>query len=287
MAPRANWKGNLRVSELTCAVALYTAVSASERIGLHIINRRTGNPVHRQYLDSETGRFVKRDDQIKGYEDASGATVTLEPDEIAAAIPDSDKILNVSTFVKCDAIDPVYFDKPYYLTPIDHVASEAYALIREGMRVQKVAAIARTVLFRRVRTLIIRPHGVGLIATTLNFDYEVRSARDAFAEIPSHKISKEMLDLAEHIIKSKKGVFDPSRFEDRYEASLAELVKAKLEGRNLPARSARQPEKIVDLMQALRASTRSKSGKSKKSDAPRRRQSGDAPKPPLSHRRAS
>jgi DNA end-binding protein Ku len=178
----------------------------------------------------------------------------LDPEEVASAVPDSDKTLSVSTFIGCGDIDDIYFDKPYYLAPTDRNAEEAYGLIREGMRKKKVAALAQTVLFRRVRTVLIRAHGNGLIATTLNFDYEVRSARDAFDSVPDRKIKGEMLELAEHIIKTKRGKFNPKEFDDRYEAALAEAVKAKLEGRKIEVRKEPRQEKIVDLMAALRES---------------------------------
>ena len=254
MAPRANWKGFLKVGDVTCSVALHTAASTSDRIAFHIINRASGHRVHRQFVDSETGKTVDTDDQVKGYELGSGDYVTLEPDDVADAVPDSDKTLSVSAFIGCSDIDDVYFDKPYYLTPSDRHAEEAFALIREGMRKKKVAAIAQTVLFRRVRTLLIRAYDEGFIATTLNFDYEVRSAKEAFDDIPEMTIKGEMLELAEHIIKTKRGTFDPAKFEDRYEAALAELVKAKLEGKKIEVPKEPKREKVVDLMEALRQS---------------------------------
>jgi DNA end-binding protein Ku len=254
VAPRANWKGFLKVAELTCPVALYTAASTSERIAFHTLNRATGNRVRRQFIDQETGKPVEADEQVKGYEVGQDEYVVLEPDEIAAAVPESDKTLTVVAFVRCDAIDTVYFDRPYYLSPSNRIAEEAFALIREGLRAKKAAALARTVLFRRVQTLLIRPHGEGLIGTTLNFAYEVRSADEAFHDVPAMTIKGEMLDLAKHIITTKRGSFDPSRFDDRYEAALAELVRAKLEGKPLPVRKAPAPTKVVDLMEALRQS---------------------------------
>lgn len=237
-------------------MALYTAASTSERISFHILNRKTGHRVRRQFVDSETGRPVDRDEQVKGYEIGSDDYVILEPDEIASAVPDSDKTLSVSAFIGCDEIDDVYFDKPYYLAPSDAHAEEAFALIRDGMRAQDVAALAQTVLFRRLRTVLVRPHGAGMIATTLNFDYEVRSAEDAFSGVADMSIKGEMLDLAKHIIKTKEGRFDPASFEDRYEAALAELVKAKAEGRTIETRKLPRREKVVDLMAALRESAR-------------------------------
>lgn len=254
MAPRANWKGFLKVAEVTCPVALYTATSTSERIAFHTINRATGHRVRRQFVDSETGKPVDKEEQVKGYEVSQGEYVVLDPEEVASAVPDSDKTLSVSAFIGCGDIDDVYFDKPYFLAPAGKMAAEAFALIREGMRKKKVAAIAQTVLFRRVRTVLIRAHGDGLIATTLNFDYEVRSVKDAFNDIPAMKIKGEMLELAEHIIKTKKGKFDASKFDDRYESALADLVKAKLEGKKIEIRKEPKSEKVVDLMAALRQS---------------------------------
>ena len=254
MAPRANWKGFLKVGELTCPVALYTAASTSERIAFHTINRATGHRVHRQFVDSNTGKPVEKEDQVKGYELGSGDYVVLEPDEVAAAVPESDKTLSVSAFIGRSDVDDVYFDKPYYLAPTDKHAEEAFALIREGMRKKKVAAIAQAVLFRRVRTLLIRPEDDGLLATTLSYDYEVRSSKEVFDDVPEMKIKGEMLELAEHIINTKRGKFDPAEFDDRYEAALAELVKAKIEGREIKVRKEPKREKVVDLMEALRQS---------------------------------
>lgn len=253
VAPRANWKGFIKFGEVACPVALYTAASSSERIAFNTLNRKTGNRVKREFVDSETGDPVERDDQVKGYEIENGQYIILEPDEVAAAVPDSDKTLKVDAFIPCNEIDDVYFDKPYYLAP-DKMGTDAFVLLRDGMKKAEVAAIARTVLFRRLRTVLVRPHGKGLIATTLNFDYEVRSSAEAFEELPDLKIEGEMLELAEHIIGTKKGSFDASTFDDRYEAAVAELVKAKIEGRSLPKKKAPTVSKQSDLLQALRES---------------------------------
>ncbi|PSS66107.1 Ku protein [Ensifer sp. NM-2] len=253
VAPRANWKGYIKFGEVTCPVALYTAASTSDRIAFNTLNRKTGNRVKREFVDGETGDAVERDDQVKGYEMENGQYVVLEPEEMAEAVPDSDKTLKIEAFIPCSQIDTIYFDKPYYLAP-DKLGTDAFVLLRDGMKQEKVAAIARTVLFRRVRTVLIRVHGNGLIASTLNFDYEVRSADKAFEDLPDLKIEGEMLDLAEHIIETKKGSFDASSFDDRYEAAVAELVKAKIEGRSLPKRKAPAASKPGDLLQALRES---------------------------------
>jgi len=260
VSPRANWKGFIKFGEVSCPVALYTAASSAERISFNVLNRKTGNRVRREFVDGDTGDVVERDDQVKGYEIDDGRYVVLEPEEVAAAIPDSDKTLTIEAFIPCMQIDNVYFDKPYYLVP-DKMGVEAFALLREGMEKENVVAIARTVLFRRLRTVLIRPHNDGLIASTLNFDYEVRSPEEAFEELPDLKIEGEMLELAEHIIGTKTGTFDVSKFDDRYEAAVTELVKAKIEGRSLPKRKAPVASKPGDLLKALRESAGMDAGK--------------------------
>ncbi|MBB3408375.1 DNA end-binding protein Ku [Rhizobium sp. BK316] len=256
MAARASWKGHLKVGDLACAVGLYTAVSSSDRVSFNIVNRRTGHRVERQFVDSETGKPVERDDQVKGYRMESGDYILVESDEIAEIMPESDKVLNVQGFIPCDGIDKLYFDRPYYLAPVDEHDVEALALIARGMLDGKVAALAEAVLFRRNRTLLIRAHDDHIIATMLNFDYEVRSADSVFKDIPDIKFDKEMLDLAGHIIATKEGRFDPSEYHDRYEAALVELVKAKIEGRAPPKRKREPERKVVDLMEALRQSAK-------------------------------
>ncbi|QND37353.1 Ku protein (plasmid) [Rhizobium leguminosarum bv. viciae] len=265
VAPRANWKGYIKFGEVAFPVALYTAASSSERIAFNTLNRKTGNRVRREFVDSQTGNPVEREDQVKGFEIEDGRYVVLEPDEVAAAIPNSDKTLTVEAFIPCEEVDDVYFDKPYYLAP-DKIGGDAYKLLRDGMKKAGVAAIARTVLFRRLRTVLIRPHGNGLVGSTLNYDYEVRSSQKAFEEMPDLKIEGEMLELAKHIINTKKGQFDPKQFDDRYEAAVAELVKAKIEGRTLPQKKTPPASKPGDLLQALRESAgMSASAKTKRS----------------------
>lgn len=259
MAARAIWSGVIKIAELVCPVKLYTAATTSERIALHMVNRDTGHRLKRVYVDDKTGKPVEKEDQVKGYEAHEGSYVILEPDEIAAAVPDSDKVLKVDSFITCSQIETTFFDKPYYLLPANDAGEEAFALIREALRKKEAAAIAHTVLFRRLRPVLIRAHRQGLIATTLNFDYEVRSAKQAFKDIPRLKIAKEMLELAQHIIKTKAGKFDPDKVEDRYEEALAELVKAKIEGRKIIPFKRPEPTKPNDLLEALRMSAGGKS----------------------------
>jgi DNA end-binding protein Ku len=251
--PRANWKGFVRFGEVSAPVALYSASSSSDRISFNILNKKTGNKVNREYFDSETEKLVTKEEQIKGYEIENGQFLKIEPDEVAAVVPESDKTITVLKFIPLGEINTVYFDKPYYLAP-DKLGSAAYGLLRDGMRRAGVAAIGRTVIFRRQRTMLITPEEDGMIATTLNFDYQVRSAQEAFADIPAMDIQGEMLDLAKHIIKTKVGEFRPEEFSDRYEAALADLVKAKMEGRVIPQRPEPAVSKPDDLLVALRKS---------------------------------
>jgi DNA end-binding protein Ku len=254
MKPRANWKGFLQVTAVSCPVALYTAASTSDRVAFSSINRATGHRVRREFVDGVTGKPVDKEEQVKGYEIEKDQYVILEPEEIAGAHPESDKTLAVTAFVPLAKVDEVFFDKPYYLAPADPSGADAFNVIREGLAQRKEAAIARAVLFRRPRTLVIRAQGAGMIATTLHFDYEVRASSEAFDAIPDLHIKGEMLDLAKHIIKTKQGVFDPAEHEDRYEAALAELVKAKMEGRALAPPKKQQAVKSTDLLRALRDS---------------------------------
>lgn len=264
---RAIWKGHLAIGAITCPVALYSAASTAERVTFRTINRKTGNRVRREFVDSESGKPVGRDDQVKGYETEPGQFLHLTEDDIAASVPDSDKVLTVDRFVPCDAVDTVYLDRPYFIAPATKAAATVFALIRTGLQGESVAALARTVLFRRVRTMLIRVHGDGLIGSTLNYVDEIRPAAEVFDKIKEVKLQDEMVDLARHIIDTKAGSFDPATFDDRYDAALADLVKAKIEGRKIAARPAPKPAAGGDLLAALRESATA-AGKAKPKAAP-------------------
>jgi DNA end-binding protein Ku len=258
---RASWKGFLSLGALNCGVALYAAASTSERISLHLVNRRTGGRLRRKYVDEETGQTVEADDQVKGYEIAKGEYVPIEGDEIEAILSRSggaakDKTIQVDCFLGCDDIDSAFLDRPYFIAPTDKPSAGVLSLLAEGMAESKVAALGEALLFRRMRRLLIRPatEGGALLASTLRFDYEVRPTKGAMADMPNPRVSKEMLDLAVHIIRSKRGAFDPAAFEDRYETALAALVRAKSEGKPPPKLAPRRAEKKLDLIAALRSS---------------------------------
>ena len=198
-------------------------------------------------------------------------------------MPEADKTLNVEAFVPCGEVDDVYFDRPYYLAPSTPAGADAFALIRDGMAAANVAAVARTVLFRRVRSVLIRTDGEGLIAHTLNFDYEVRAAEEAFSELPDGNADDEILDLALHIIKQKAGRFDPEKFDDRYDAALLELVKAKIEGRKITPPTAPEPTRPSDLIEALRQSA----GANVKSRTAKRKSAARKAAPKIKRRKAA
>lgn len=272
MSPRALWKGDLKFADIECPVALYAAASSAERVSFHVVNRRTGNRVHREYVDEETGKPVADDDQVKGFDIGNETFVTMEAEKISELVPASDKTLSVTRYVKFADFDPLFFDRPYYLGP-DHGAAPEFALVRDSLAAEKVVALAQTVLFRRLRTVAIRAEGKGLIANTLHFDYEVRSPEKIFSKLADKKIEKEMLDLAKHIMASKAGTFDPERFDDRYDAALAELVKAKIAGREIKPPKRPREGKVIDLMDALRRSAQGE-GKAKDTGKSSRRKAG-------------
>jgi DNA end-binding protein Ku len=265
MAPRANWKGYLRLSLVSCAVALYPAVSGSERVALHFINRKTRHRLKQQYVDSESGKVVEKEDRVRGYEVSKGDYLPIEDDELQEVRLESAHTIDIDRFVDRSRIDDVYLDSRYYLAPEDKVGEEAFVVIREAMRKKGVAGLARVVLYGRERALLLEPRDKGLVATTLHYQWEVRDSSPYFDDIPDVKLTSEMLDLAAHIIESKKGDFDSSLFTDRYRDALVELIRAKQAGRPPPeVRDEAAPSNVINLMDALRRSLSADEGKAAK-----------------------
>jgi DNA end-binding protein Ku len=254
MAPRPNWKGYLKLSLVSCPVALYPATTTSERVSFRTLNRATGNRVRRQFVDEQTGEPVETEDQAKGYEVAKGEYLVLEDDEIKAVQLESNHTIDIERFVPRADIDELYLDTPYYLAPTDRVGEEAFAVIRDAMRAEKVVGLARVVLFRRERVLMLQPRGKGLAATSLHFANEVHAAEGYFNEIPDMQLPKEMLELAKHIIDKMRGKFEPAQFEDRYETALIELIRSKQKGMPLKPQPTHRQTNVVNLMDALRRS---------------------------------
>jgi DNA end-binding protein Ku len=254
MAPRANWKGYLRLSLVSCPIALYPASSLSEKVSFNRLNRKTGNRLKQQNVDSETGEVVPREDTARGYEVAKGQYLIVEDEELNAVQIESTRTIDIDQFVPRTEIDERYIDSPYYIAPDGQVGQDAFAVIRDTIGKLNMVALGRVVLTRREHVIALEPTGRGLLGLTLRYPYEVRDEASYFEDIPDLKLPKEMLDLATHIVNTKSGHFDPSQFQDRYENALIDLLKKKEAGEKIePAAEAAAP-RVVNLMDALRAS---------------------------------
>jgi DNA end-binding protein Ku len=254
VAPRPNWKGFLKLSLVSCAVALYSATSTSQRILFNIINRKTGNRIRNDVVDAETGQPVELEDRVKGYQVDKGQYVLVEDDELDNVALESTHSIDIEEFVPVSEVDRIYLDESYYIVPQDDVAEEAFAVIREAMRKEDLAGLARVVIYRREHLLLLRPRGKGLLATTLRYKTEVRDEHEYFDDIPNVNVPADMVKLATHILESKKGHFDPDKFEDRYETAFNALIKAKRAGKAPPVLAEPRPSNVINLMDALRRS---------------------------------
>jgi len=267
MAPRPNWKGFLKLSLVSCAVALYPATTTSQRIRFNIINKKTGNRIRNEVVDAETGEPVEPEDRVKGYQFEKGQYVLVEEDELDNVALESTHTIEIEEFVPMADVDRIFLDESFYLVPQDEVAQEAFAVIREAMRKEQLAGLARVVIYRREHLLLLQPRGKGLLATALRYKNEVRNEKDYFDDIENIKVPADMLKLAVHILETKKGHFDPGKFEDRYENALQDLIKAKRAGKAPPVVSEPRPSNVINLMDALR---RSAQGERRRSAATRR-----------------
>src|SRR5262245_48159306 len=230
MAPRANWKGYLKLSLVSCAVALFPATTTRDRVRFNVINRETGNRVHYDVVDADTGEEVPKEDRVKGYKVDRDRYVLLEDKELDHVALESTHTIDIESFVELDEVDALYLDESYYLVPNDEVGNEAFSVIREAMRQEGLVGIARVVLYRRERLLMLAPRGNGIVGTALRYANEVRDEHSYFDDISDVRVSKDTLDLAKHILATKKTKFDPSKFEDRYETALKKLIAAKQAG---------------------------------------------------------
>ena len=254
MPPGANWKGYLRLSLVSCPIALYPASSLSEKVSFNRINRKTGNRLKQQNVDSETGEVVPREDIARGYEIGKGQYLIVEDEEFEAVEVESTRTIEIDQFIPRIEIDDRYIDSPYYIAPDGQVGQDAFAVIRDTIGKMNMVAVGRVVLTRREHLIALEPRGLGLLGMTLRYPYEVRDEQPYFEGIPELKLPKDMMDLASHIVSNKSGHFDPSDFEDRYENALIDLLKKKEAGEKItPVRGAPTP-RVVNLMDALRAS---------------------------------
>jgi Ku protein len=259
MAVRAYWKGSSKLSLVSCPVLLYPASTSLEKTRFHMINRETGHRLKQQMVDAETGDVVEGDQKGRGYELAKGKYVEIDKEELEAVQIESNHTIDIDSFVPKEEIDDRYLNHPYYIAPDGKAGIDAFAVIRDAMKDKDRVALARIVLTNREHIIAIEPLGKGLLGTTLRYPYELRDEADYFDDIKNPKISKDMIELASHILDTKAAHFDPSKFKDEYETALKTLVKRKAAGK--PVKSAEReerPDNVVSLMDALKQSLKHK-----------------------------
>ena len=260
MAPRANWKGFLRLSLVTCPIALFPATSESEKISFNQINKKTGNRIRYLKVDADTGEEVESRDIIKGYQLDKDRYLEVTKDELENIALESSRTIEIDEFVPRSEIDDLYLVRPYYIVPDGKVGHDAYAVIRETIRSLDKVAIARVVLTSREHIIALEARDKGLMGMLLRYPYEVRDQSEYFDDILDVKITKDMLDLAKHIVESKSGHFEPAKFEDRYEAALQELLDKKQKGQPIVTAKRAAPSNVFNLMDALKASIKGDKG---------------------------
>jgi DNA end-binding protein Ku len=279
VAPRAYWKGYIKLSLVSCPIALFPATSEREKINFHQINKETGNRIRYKKIDSETGDEVDNADIVKGYEVAKGEYIELEPEEIEAVAIESKRVIDIEEFVPRNEIDELYLRDPYYIVPDGEVGQQAFAVIREAIRKEGMVALGKVVFTSREHIIALEARGKGMVGVTLRYPYEVRNEEEYFDTIEDEKIPKDMIDLAVHIVETKAGHFKPQQFKDQYEDALKDLLRRKQKGEKIERPKERAPSNVINLMDALRQSV--KAG-GERSSAPRRpsRASGRAQKKP-------
>jgi DNA end-binding protein Ku len=275
MAPRAYWKGYLKLSLVSCPIALYPATSEREKISFHQINKSTGNRIRYRKVDADTGEEVAGDDIIKGYEVSKGQYLELAPEELEAVAIESKRVIEIDQFVEKAEIDELYINSPYYVVPDGEIGQEAFAVIREAIRREGMVAIGKIVFTSREHIFALEARGKGMMGLTLRYPYEVRNEEDFFDDITDEKVTKDMLDLAAHIVEQKRAKFQPDKFEDRYEDALKDLLQKKQKGVKIEQPKERAPSNVVNLMEALRASVQNE----RRSESPRKAVSRNARAP--------
>ena len=281
MAPRAYWKGYLKLSLVSCPIALYPATSEREKISFHQLNKETGNRIRYRKIDAETGDDVEQANIIKGYELAKGEYVDVTREELEAVAIESKRTIEIEQFVPKTQIDELYIRDPYYIAPDGEVGQQAFAVIREAIHKEGMVAVGKVVFTSREHIIALEARDNGMLGITLRYPYEVRKQAEYFGEIPDEKVPKDMLDLALHIVETKRGDFEPEKFEDQYEDALRELIEKKAKGEKIerpkqPARS-----NVVNLMDALRASVEAEGGS--KSRKPAQQTARTSRKPARGH----
>lgn len=268
MAPRASWKGYLKLSLVSCPVRLYPATSASERIAFNQLHKKTHNRINMKPVDPELG-LVERADLVKGYEYEAKQYVIIDEADLETVKIESNHTMNIEAFVEEGSVDIIYQDAPYYLAPDGAMAEETFIVLREALRRTGKLAIARLVLSSRERVVTIGPRETGMFVSTLRNPNEVRGTAEYFGNIPVGEPDPEMLQLAEALIEQKVTTFDPKKYEDRYEIALMAMIKEKLKGHKPIIAAAPERGNVINLMDALKASlTQAKPPAKSKTKAP-------------------
>jgi DNA end-binding protein Ku len=261
VAPRAYWKGYLKLSLVSCPIALFPATSEREKISFHQLNKETGNRIRYRKVDAETGDEVDSSHIIKGYEVAKGEYIELEPEELDAAAIDSKRVIEIDEFVPKAEIDELYLRDPYFIIPDGEVGQQAFAVIREAIRKEGMVALGKVVFTSREHVIALEPRDKGMVGVTLRYPYEVRQPEEYFDTIDDEKVPKDMMDLAIHIVDTKRGKFEPEKFEDHYENALKELLRKKQKGEKIERPREPARTNVVNLMEALRQSVKAAGGK--------------------------
>jgi DNA end-binding protein Ku len=269
MAPRAYWKGFLRLSLVSCPIQLFPATTEREKVSFNQINRETGNRIRYRKVDEDTGDEVSTEDIVKGYQVDKGSYIEVSDDELESIALESTRTIDIDEFVPRSEIDDLYLVRPYYIAPDGKVGQDAFVVIRNVIEKMDMVAIGRVVLTSREHVIAMEPRGKGLMGTLLRYPYEVRDANEYFDDIQDVKLGKDMMDLAQHIVKTKSGHFKPAKFEDHYEAALKELIAKKSKGIKIEAPRERTPAKVINLMDALHRSVKSEQSDRKQQPAKR------------------
>ncbi|MGZ3218157.1 non-homologous end joining protein Ku [Paracoccus sp. T5] len=259
MAPRTYWKGYLKLSLVTCPVSLTPATSDRDKIRFHTINAETGNRVRSRYVDEVTGDPVEEEDEVRGYEVEKGRHIIIEDEELEAMGLESTRTINIEQFVPSDSIEWIWYDTPYYLTPDDKVAQEAFVVIRKAMEATDTLGISRLVLARRERAVMLEPYGHGIVLWTLRFGDEVRQPKEVFGDIADRKADPKLVAMVQKVITQKTEPWDASMVRDPVQENLKKLIASKQKKRGRPATLKRSeaPEpqdNVVNIMDALRKS---------------------------------
>jgi DNA end-binding protein Ku len=260
VAPRAYWKGYLKLSLVSCPIAIFPATSEREKISFHQLNKETGNRIRYRKVDSETGDEVEQADIIKGYEVTKGEYIELDPEELEAVAIESRRTIEIDEFVPKTDIDDIYMRDPYYIVPDGEVGQQAFAVIREAIRKEGMVALGKVVFTSREHIIALEARGKGLMGITLRYPYEVRKQDEYFDAIEDEKVPKDMLELAMHIVDTKRGKFEPLKFKDEYEDALQDLLKKKQKGEKIERAKEPTRSNVVNLMDALRQSVKSGRG---------------------------